>query len=107
MKRTLTVLLVLILVLGLRACKPGTETGNQSSAPNNSTEAAQIPDPKLAECMDYFKNSEKGDKQMCEIMERLIEEENKRAQVEDLEKSTYDFFITCSAIFTVARASLP
>ena len=43
------------------------------------TEAAQIPDPKLAECMDYFKKSEKGDKQMCEIMDRLIEEENKRA----------------------------
>ena len=39
-------------------------------------EATQIPDPKLAECMDYFKKTEKGDKQMCEIMERIVKEEN-------------------------------
>ncbi len=39
-----------------------------------ATEAAQIPDQKLAECMDYFKKSEKGDKEMCEIMERITKE---------------------------------
>ena len=45
-----------------------------------ATEAAQIPDPKLAECMDYFKKSEKGDKQMCEIMERIVREENEKTE---------------------------
>ena len=43
-------------------------------------DAAQICDPKMAECMNYFKKSEKGDEQMCEIMERLANEAAEEAR---------------------------
>ena len=45
-------------------------------------DAAQIGDPKMAECMNYFKKSEKGDEQMCEIMERLANEAAEEARWE-------------------------
>jgi len=45
-------------------------------------EAARIADPKLAECMDYFKTTEKGETQMCEIMEKLIQERGKEIKME-------------------------
>ena len=41
-------------------------------------EAARIADPRLAECMDYFKTTEKGETQVCDIMEKLIQKENER-----------------------------
>ena len=37
-------------------------------------EAARITDPALAECMNSLKTTEKGENQMCEIMERLMQE---------------------------------
>ena len=45
-------------------------------------EAARIADPALAECMNYFKTTEKGENQVCEIMERLIKKEKNETRWE-------------------------
>ena len=37
-------------------------------------EASLISDPRMAECMNYFKQNQKGETEMCEIMEKLAKE---------------------------------